>query len=99
MSAAGKTRRSTSRSGWISRSALEETVENIPGQLVVHADPDNVIAEIQALIARKRHARCRIEIGFVLQPDVEILDLCRPVLRELDLDTSTGGPAPMPLLV
>src|SRR6476620_3407726 len=99
MSAVGKNHRTTYLSGWTSRSALEKTIQYIPGQLVVHADPDDVIGEVEALIAWKRDARCRVEIRFVLQPDVEILDLCRPVLREFDLDASARRPAPMPLIV
>jgi hypothetical protein len=78
---------------------LKKLSQYIPGQFVVHADPDDVIGEVQALIAWKRDARCRVEIRFVLQPDIEILDLCRPVLREFDLDASARCPAPMPLLV
>src|SRR3954447_9714928 len=99
MSAAGKSRPTTSPYGSISPLRLEEIIQNVPGQFVVHAEADDVIAEIQALTARKRQTRCRVEIRFVLQPDVEIFHLCRPVLGELDLDTCAGGPAPMPLLV
>src|SRR5215475_1573278 len=78
-----------------SGSALEERVEHAPGQLVVHADADDVIVEVNALIARKRHAGRRIEIGFVLQSDIEIFDLGRPVRRELDLDATARGPTPV----
>src|SRR3954447_26960560 len=99
MSAAGKSRPTTSPYGSISPLRLEEIIQNVPGQLVVHAEADDVIAEVQALTARKRQTGRRVEIRFVLQPDVEIFHFRRPVLVELDLDTSAGGPAPMPLLV
>src|SRR3954462_11511924 len=99
MAAAGKSRPITSPFGSILPLRLEEIIQNVPGQFVVHAEADDVIAEIQALTARKRQIRRRVEIRFVLQPDVEIFHLRRPVLVELDLDPSAGGPAQMPLLV
>src|SRR5262249_52512720 len=55
--------------------------------------------EAQTLIARKGRARRRVEIRFVLQSDVEVLDLRRPILIELDLEAAARGPAPMPLLI
>src|SRR5262249_49760554 len=60
---------------------------------------NDVVVEVQALIAGKCRARRRGEIGFVLQSDVEIFNLRRPILAELDLDAAARGPAPMPLLV
>ena len=78
---------------------LEEAVEDIPRQLVVHPDANDVVVEVQALIAGKCRARRRGEIGFVLQSHVEIFNFRRPVLTELDLDAAARGPAPMPLLV
>src|SRR6266852_5795402 len=106
MCAVGKSRPITFRSGRISRlmlaalkcSALEERVQDAPGQLVVHADANDVVVEAHALIARKRQARRRVEIGFVLQSDVQIFNLRRPVAVELDLDAAARGPAPMPVL-
>src|SRR5262249_31044180 len=97
--AAGKSRRITFRSGRTSNSVLEEVVQDIPGQLVVHPDANDVVVSVQPLIARKYRARRRGEIGFVLQSDVEIFNLRRPVLTELDLHAAARGPAPMPLLV
>src|SRR5262249_11611586 len=88
-----------SRSGSTSSSTLEKTVEHVPGQLVVHTHAHDVVVEIDALIAWQRQARRRIEIGFVLQSDVEIFELGRPVAAELELDAGARGPAPMPLLV
>src|SRR5258708_26281780 len=58
--AAGKSRPTTCRYGPISSSVLEEAVQNIPRQLVVDADANDVVVEVQALIAG------RVEIGFVL---------------------------------
>src|SRR6516225_1764024 len=97
--AAGRSRRITFRSGPISTSVLEEAVEDIPRQLVVHPDANDVVVEVQALIAGKCRAGRRGEIGFVLQSDVEIFNLRRPILAELDLDAAARGPAPVPLLV
>src|SRR5215813_4006375 len=97
--AAGKSRRITFRSGRTSNSVLEEAVQDIPRQFVVHPDANDVVVEVQTLVARKGRARRRGEIGFVLQSHVEIFNLRRPVLTELDLDAAAGGPAPMPLLV
>src|SRR5262249_40062222 len=54
---------------------------------------------MEALIAGKRRARGRGEIGFVLQSDVKIFTLGRPIPAELDLDAAARGPAPMPLLI
>src|SRR6266508_452600 len=99
MCAAGKSRQTTFRCGRISSAALEEAVENVPRQLVVHPDAEAVVVEVQALIARKSRTGCRIEIRLVLQPDVEILTLRRPTLIELELDAAARGPAPMPLLI
>src|SRR5262245_40041197 len=97
--APGRSRRITFRSGSTSNSALEEAVEHVPRQLIVHAHAHDVVVEVDALIARQRQARRRIEIGFVLQSDVEIFELGRPVPAELDLEAGACGPAPMPLLV
>src|SRR5437660_12785664 len=88
MCAAGKSRQTTFRCGRISSSALEEAVEHVPRQLVVHSDADDVVVEAQALIARKNRTGYRIEIGLVLQSDVEILNLRRPILIELHLETA-----------
>src|SRR5262245_51442274 len=99
MCAAGKSRQTTFQCGRISSSALEESVQHVPRQLVVHADADDVVVEMQALIARKSRTGRRIEIGFVLQSNVEILHLRRPIPIELNLETAARGPAPMPLLV
>src|SRR6516165_5048754 len=97
--AAGKSRRITFRCGPTSNSVLEEAVQDIPRQLVVHPDANDVVVEVQTLVARKCRARHRGEIGFVLQSHVEIFNLRRPVLTELDLDAAARGPAPMPLLI
>src|SRR5260370_2093180 len=97
--AAGKSRRITFRFGRTSNSVLEEAVQDIPRQLVVHPDANDVVVEVQTLIARKCRVRRRGEIGFVLQSHVEIFNLRRPVLTELDLYAAACGPAPMPLLV
>src|SRR5260221_9541807 len=97
--AAGKSCRITFRFGRTSNSVLEEAVQDIPRQLVVHPDANDVVVEVQTLIARKCRVRRRGEIGFVLQSHVEIFNLRRPVLTELDLDAAARGPAPMPLLV
>ena len=61
--------------------------------------PDNVIVEPDALRAWKAGDRDRIEIGFVLQSDEQILNLGGPVLGEPHLDTAAYRPAPMPMLV
>src|SRR5258708_21107738 len=97
--AAGKSRRITFRFGRTSNSVLEEAVQDIPRQLVVHPDANDVVVEVQTLIAGKCRVRLPGEIGFVLQSHVEIFNLRRPVLTELDLDAAAPGPAPMPLLV
>src|SRR5262249_48580781 len=97
--AAGKSLPTTCRYGPISSSVLEEAVENVPRQPVVNPNPNNVVVELQALVAGKDRTGRRVEIGFVLQADVEIFDLRRPILIELDLDAAARGPAPMPLLV
>src|SRR5215831_16588632 len=83
----------------MSNSTLEEAVQDIPRQLVVHPDANDVVIEVEALIAGKRRARRRGEIGFVLQSDVEIFNLRRPIPAELDLETAVRGPTPMPLLI
>src|SRR5262249_20519821 len=93
--AAGKNHPTTCRCGPIWSSALEETVQHVPRQLVVDPDADDVIVEVQTLIARKERTRRWVEIGFVLQSDVEVLDLRRPILIELDLEAPARGPAPM----
>ena len=62
-----------------SAARLVENVENTPRQLVIDAYADDVIVKAHALIAGKDGAGGRIEVGFVLQPDVEIFDLRRPV--------------------
>src|SRR5262249_11394898 len=97
--AAGKNRPTTCRCGPISSSALEEAIQHVPRQLVVDPDPDDVIVEVQPLIAPKGRARRRGGIRFVLQSDVEVLDLRRPTRIELDLGAAARGPAPMPLLI
>src|SRR5713226_7098710 len=98
MCAAGKSPPTTSRFGRSSRSTLlEEAVEHAPGQLVVHAEADDVIVGTGVLV--DRHAGRRGEVGFVLKPDVEIFDLRRPVRGELDLDAAAGGPAQVPMLL
>src|SRR5260370_7495280 len=97
--AAGKSRRITFRFGRTSNSVLEEAVQDIPRQLVVHPDAKDVVVEVRTLIDRKCRVRRRGEIGFVLQSHVEIFNPRRPVLTELDLDAAACGPAPMPLLV
>src|SRR5262249_30956241 len=98
MCAPGKSPPTTSRSGPSSRSALlEEAVERAPGQLVVHAETDDVVVGTGALTVR--HAGRRGEVRFVLQSDIEIFDFCRPVGGELDLDAAAGGPAQMPMLL
>ena len=56
-----------------------ENVKNTPRQLVVDAHADDVIVKAHTLIAGKDGAGGGIEVGFVLQPDVEIFDLRRPV--------------------
>src|SRR5260370_42279112 len=96
---AGESRRITFRFGRTWNSVLEEAGQDIPRQLVVHPDANDVVVEVQTLIARKCQVRRRGEIGFVLQSHVEIFNLRRPVLTELDLDAAARGPAPMPLLV
>src|SRR5208337_3549024 len=78
---------------------LEETVQNAPGQLVIDAHADDVIVHAHMLIARKDRTGSRIEVGLVLQPDIEIFHLGRPVRRELHLDAAAHGPTPMPVLV
>src|SRR5262249_59087639 len=99
MCAAGKSLPTTSRCGPISSSVLEEAVQSVPRQFVVHPDADDVIVQVQSLIAGKDRAGRRVEVGFVLQADVEIFDLRRPILIELDLEAAARGPAPMPLLL
>src|SRR5258708_12900216 len=97
--AAGERRRMWLRFGRASDSVVEEAVQDIPRQVVVHPDANDVVVEVQTLIARKCRVRRRGEIGFVLQSHVEIFNLRRPVLTELDLEAAACGPAPMPLLV
>src|SRR5260370_998957 len=77
----------------------EEAVQDAPGQLVIHTDANDVVVQAHALIARKSGARSRIEIRFILQPDIEVFDLCRPVAREPHLDAAAHRPAPMPVLL
>src|SRR5712691_10668528 len=113
MCAAGRSPPTTCRSGSISRcndrsaakgqtdrssSALEKAVQNVPGQLVIDAHADDVIVEAHLLVAREAGDRRRIEVRLVLQADVEIFHLRRPVGADLDLDAGARGPAPMPIL-
>src|SRR5580704_16805210 len=65
------------QSGLRSASApgLEETVQNAPGQLVIDSHADDVIVHAHVLIARKDRTGSRIEVGLVLQPDIEIFHL------------------------
>ena len=57
----------------------------------------DVIVEAHILIAGKRHAWRRVEVGFVLQANVQVFDLRRPILGDLDLDAAAGAPSPMPV--
>src|SRR5438067_11773405 len=56
-----------------------------------------MVVQAHALVARKERAGSRVEIRFVLQPNIEILDFCGPVRREPHLDAPTDGPAPVPV--
>ena len=78
-----------------SAARLVEDVENTPRQLVIDAHADDVIVKAHALIACKDSAGGRIEVGFILQPDIEIFDLRRPVPRELHLDAAAHRPTPV----
>src|SRR5262249_37568602 len=71
----------------------EEAVQDIPRQLVVHPDANDVVVEVQTLVARKCRARRRGEIGFVLQSHVEIFNLPGQALMNL---ISTAPPAVQP---
>src|SRR6516162_10013243 len=81
------------------RLALEEDVQDAPGQLVIDAEANQVLVQAHALIAWKCRARRRIEIGLILQSDVEIFDLCRPVPGKFELQAAADGPAPVPMLL
>ena len=62
------------RPSTVVRLALQEAVEDAPGELIVHAEPNDMIVQADALIARKRRAGSRVEIRFILQPDIEVFD-------------------------
>src|SRR3974390_3204774 len=82
MCGVGKSLPITCRSGSISaRSALEVAVQNAPGQLVVHTHAQDVVVGIYVLVGLERD-RSRIEIRLVLQSDVEVLHLSRPIRGE-----------------
>src|SRR6188472_3900623 len=79
----------------VQRSFSAEAVQDAPWQLVVDADPDQVVVDGKALAAREDRIGCRIEVGLVLQAYIKVLDLRGELPGEAHLHASSCGPAPM----